>query len=757
MKARILVSQSHYLDALSLLETEPPASLAAMDIFEQRRLYQGIGHRLARQFKDAERDFDAAEQLAKPLPPSYMCLVLISRADLRVDEKQYEQAGTDYRDALALARRNSLKTAEANSLADLARLATLQTHFDEALDLYRQALGIAQALHMQGNVSTILGNLGWSYFELGDFESSFDFYKKGGDASANTGQSGYSAYWFSGLANAQMALHDYQGAERLALSTLQRAYELKNPDTAVQCLNTLAEVMLRTDQLAKAKAYNEEALRVEQDGDSSMLDPDTLKLSGQIAAAEGRFHDADQRFQQVLSDPNADPPLHWESRAGLARLRDAEGETRDARAQYQRAIAAIETARCSIHHDELRLSFLSTGIEVYGQYMDFLLRHNLVSEALHLADLSRARTLSEGLSSGEPCDAPRASHSVLPQQVAKRLGAALLFYWVGEGQSHLWVVTPEKTAHLTLPGAEQIDSLVKAYREALQGTRDPLESADADGQKLYSMLIAPAKNLIPAHSKVIVLPDGKLYDLNFETLIVPGPKPHYWIEDVTLSTGSSLSLLASAAARPSPKEKTLYLVGDTIPPNDNFPKLTQAAEEMKSIEKYFPASRTKTLSGAGATPSAYLDSNPQRYSYIHFVTHGTASRARPLESAVILSKEQNDDSYKLYARDILKKRLSAALVTISACNTSGTRTFSGEGLVGLSWAFLRAGAHNVIGALWEVSDTATPQLMNALYDDLSHGKDPAAALRDAQLSLLHSESVFRKARYWAPFQVYVGS
>jgi CHAT domain-containing protein len=178
---------------------------------------------------------------------------------------------------------------------------------------------------------------------------------------------------------------------------------------------------------------------------------------------------------------------------------------------------------------------------------------------------------------------------------------------------------------------------------------------------------------------------------------------------------------------------------------------------MHSIEKYFPEQRLTILSGTEATPSAYLSSKPEQYALIHFVTHGTASRARPLESAVVLSKEKDEDSYKLYARDIVKRHLSAELVTISACNGAGTRAFSGEGLVGLSWAFLRAGAHNVIGALWEVSDASTPQLMDKLYDGLSRGQGPASALRAAKLSLLHSDTVFKKPFYWAPFQLYAGS
>jgi CHAT domain-containing protein len=199
-------------------------------------------------------------------------------------------------------------------------------------------------------------------------------------------------------------------------------------------------------------------------------------------------------------------------------------------------------------------------------------------------------------------------------------------------------------------------------------------------------------------------------------------------------------------------------VGNTEQPNPDFPLLSHAPAEMKNIERHFPDSNRKVLEGKQATPSAYLNSNPERYSYLHFVTHGTASLTRPLESAVILSKE--GDSYKLYARDIVQHRLNANLVTVSACKGSGTRSYSGEGLVGLAWAFLRAGAHNVIAGLWEVSDASTPQLMDALYDELSHGKDPAAALRDAKLTLLHSAdpgSVFKKPFYWAPFQLYAGS
>jgi CHAT domain-containing protein len=149
-----------------------------------------------------------------------------------------------------------------------------------------------------------------------------------------------------------------------------------------------------------------------------------------------------------------------------------------------------------------------------------------------------------------------------------------------------------------------------------------------------------------------------------------------------------------------------------------------------------------------------MQSRPARFDYIHFVSHATASRLVPLDSAVILSGSGTQDSAKLYAREILSRPLNAELVTISACQGSGVRTYAGEGLVGLAWAFLRAGSRNVIGALWDVSDASTPELMQHLYDGIATGKSPDVSLRAAKLDLLHSRGVFRKPLYWGAFQLY---
>jgi CHAT domain-containing protein len=759
LKAEILVSRSSYKETLELLDEELPSELRSTDVAAQKKVFQGIAHRAGQQFGEAGRDFSEAEQIARALHPKFLCQILIAKGALQVDQKEYPNAEATYKSALAIARHEKLPTLEASTLCDLGRLATSQEHFDEAIDRNQAALQLARSLNLGGLATTILGNMGWSYFELGDFEASLDFYRKGAQASATSGLQGYSAYWFSGVANSYLALREYSLAEDLAQATLKRAHELNDAETVTICLNTLTGILLRRGQFAEAARYNREALKMEEAGLDKFGTTSSLVLAGHIAAAEKRFSDADRFFHRVLAEPDVETPLRWEAEAGLAQTWGDQGRFFEAERQYLKAINTIEQARRSINHDELRLSFLSSGIAVYGEYIDFLVRHGRPADALRQAELSRARTLGEGLSSTAKARS-RTTPSVPPQQLAQRLHATLLFYWMGEKHSYLWAITPAKTAYFTLPPASEIDRPVRVYGEAIVHSTDVLATEDRlTGEKLYATLIAPAQELIPADSHVILLPDGSLYGLNFETLIAPEPKPHYWIEDVTLTTASSMTLLAAAANRPPPKEKNLLLVGNTKLANIEFPPLFQSAIEMKKVEQYFPEPHRLVLEEAKATPGAYLSSNPERFSYVHFSTHGTASSARPLESAVILSPE--GESFKLYARDVVTKHLRAELVTISACYGSGKRAYSGEGLVGLSWAFLRAGAHNVIGALWEVADApATPQLMDSLYNGLNQGKDPATALHDAKLKLLHSPdpgSVFKKPFYWAPFQLYTGS
>jgi CHAT domain-containing protein len=137
---------------------------------------------------------------------------------------------------------------------------------------------------------------------------------------------------------------------------------------------------------------------------------------------------------------------------------------------------------------------------------------------------------------------------------------------------------------------------------------------------------------------------------------------------------------------------------------------------------------------------------------IHFTAHAAANQMNPLESAVILAGPAGAD--KLYARDVSERPLSAALVTISACRSAGERAYAGEGLIGFAWAFLRAGARQVIAGLWDVDDQSTAALMDTLYAGIARGETPPAALRAAKLALIGRGGHVARPYYWGPFEVF---
>jgi len=596
--------------------------------------------------------------------------------------------------------------------------------------------------------------MGWNYAVVGDFESAEDTLKKAEKASVKAGVPGDQVKWLNALADVYFQVHRYDVAVSTSEEALRLARNVGDNRAITNCLNSASDIALATGHTDVAANYNREALGIEQAGlDQFGIVPSAI-ISGRIAAEKKQFAEAAATFQKILANPSIKTALRWEAQASLAGVRAAQGKTALAEHEFNGSISTIAKAWEEIKKEEFRLSFLTSAIRFYDAYMNFLITQKRPLDALKIADKSRAQALEHGLSTGDKEKSSPSADS-RPQEIARRLNATLLFYWLGEERSHLWVITATGVSLFPLPSRAEIDATAKSYLDSFTDPRDPLETGNPDAKKLYTTLIQPAEKLIPKNSRVIILPDRGLHSLNFESLIVPGPKPHYWIEDVTLLTGNSLALLAKTSSTAPPNAASLFLMGDALQASPDFPALPQAGKEVGLVENYFPQDKRTVFTRAQATPSRFLSGKPEEFSYLHFATHGTASTTRPLESAVILSPE--GDSYKLYARDIVQHPLHAYLVTISACNGAGMRTYAGEGLVGLAWAFLRAGAHNVIAGLWEVSNASTPQLMDELYKGLSAGKDPATALRDAKLTLLHSTGNYRKPFYWAPFQLYAGS
>ena len=754
LKAHILFLRGSYQDALLLLNETPPAPVNGTDVVVRQEEVQGLVHTALHQFDEARKNFDDAVRTAGPDEADILGAVISARGNLEIDEFQYIEAEQDFHRALSIARQHNSPNVETSALGNLGFVAMKQAHYDESIDWDREALRFSKSEGQQLSSPNILGNLGWSYFEMGDYESALDFFKQAEQSSAEEGLAIGHINWLNEIGNVYYMQRDYPSAESNMQQALALARQLNDKAGVVQCLNDLSQVSLETGRIPQAERYYKEAMDIENSGQDKTGVPYTLLAAGRVASSKRDFDSAEALFERVIDDPNAETSLQWEAEARLAETFANAGVPARAEAEFQRAIGTIETARATIKTDDLRLSFLTGAISFYSDYIDFLVSQGRPQDALEVAELSRTHALAVGSANGS-AKVSFPLKGFHPAQVATRLNTIILSYWLGPQKSYLWAITQKGTTLFELPRAHEIDSLVRSYRNDLEGPRYPLETQNANGERLYDLLVAPAANLIARGARVTILPDGSLYNLNFETLLAPTPQLHYWIDDVIVANGNSLLLLAASANAKPAKSRKLLLIGDPVSPSTEFPDLPQAPAEMAQIEKYFPAPDRRVLSKQQATADAYLDSQPGQFSFIHFVAHGTASRTSPLDSAVILTKE--GDSYKLYARDVMTHHLSADLVTISACHGAGARTYSGEGLVGLTWAFLRAGAHGVIAALWDVNDRSTSEMMNQLYDEMNKGKSPEVALRDAKLAFVHAHTPYRRPFYWAAFQIYRGS
>jgi len=755
LEANVLVWQGKNDKALGLLVSEPlPPSMGELAI--QRHRLEGLAHTSLHHFPDAEQQIVGAEQLCATSHYAPCDDVMLARGGLEMERGNFDGARLAFEQVLAAARADGNHFAEANALLSLGWSGLERERFDEALDWSDAAYKLATAIDAGHIAQTALGNEGWAYYKLGEPEKALTLFVDAAKRAHNIGAFTFEVTWLTTAGYVYLDAHEYAAAQKSYQQALDLARKTDRKEDVLDALVSLALVSERTGNLPQARDYADKtiALAPKEGNRLDVLYP--MLVKGHVAA---RMHDtaqAEKTFREIEQDPKSHVFLRWEAEHSLAQLYEDDNKPDAADREYRAALTTFETARSSLQHEESSLPFPANASRIYDDYIHFLVSQGKTAEALQVADYDRGRTLAEGLgflqkgTSFKP-DPPRA------QAIARKAGGAILFYWLGEKQSYLWAITAQKTNVFPLPAKSEIEPKAQRYRKALSEQQEFLPTTDEDGHALYNTLVAPAASLLAKDAKIFIIPDGSLNTLNFETLLVPGPSQHYWIEDVTIADASSLRMLAASAATNKPKG-SLLILGNAVAPNPDYPELRKAAAEMQIVEQHFPPAQQRVFAREQATPAAYLASKPEQFSYIHFVAHGTASRVSPLDSAIVLSRASAaDDSFKLYARDIIHHPLRADLVTISTCYGAGSRAYSGEGLVGLSWAFLRAGAHNVIGALWEVSDVSTPRLMDALYGSVKKGNTPETALRAAKLSLMHSGSAFSKPFYWAPFQLYTGS
>jgi len=625
--------------------------------------------------------------------------------------------------------------------------------FDEAipfLDAARESAGQCGAKYL---LAASLGNLGWCYLMLGDIDRAQDAFTRAEALSAQIGYRDAQQRWLGQLGNICMIRRDLDRAADYQQRAAALARDIGNDAWVAIAFNNLAQISLEKGDLAAARSFIGQALAINRRlGDQGSLVYSEL-VAAAIDAKARQYGPAESGYQTAIEQaPRAHAPdVLWAAHGWLAALYQETGRPMQAEAQYRNAIDTIDREWDKLKSDDWKTTFLAlrTLIGFFQDYVDFLIDRGQTEKALEVAESSRARVLNQRLEHRGAVSPNFQLRKLL--DVARESHAVILSYWLAPERCSVWVIGSGRVSRFDLPPAKEIAGMVQKYTELVTQGGDPLARNDAAASALYHAVLGPVYKLIPPGSNVIVVPDGALHELAFETLVVPGPQPHYWIEDAAIATAPSLRVLQGDDHQPA-RTPRLLLMGDPVLIGQEFPPLPKVKKEIAAVEEQFPAPNRMVFTGASAVPAEYAKASPANFTDIHFATHATANRESPLNSAIILSHQ--GDSYKLYARDVAGVPLRAELVTLSACRSAGAIAYAGEGLMGFAWAFLQAGAQNVIATLWDEDDAVSADLMRVLYKEIAAGQTPARALRDSKLALMRSSARYRLPYYWGPLQVF---
>lgn len=189
--------------------------------------------------------------------------------------------------------------------------------------------------------------------------------------------------------------------------------------------------------------------------------------------------------------------------------------------------------------------------------------------------------------------------------------------------------------------------------------------------------------------------------------------------------------------------------------NSKIEPLASSEQELRNIFSMFTKSgiRAKALLWGCANKSSFANDSISNYKYIHLATHGFVNSEKPELSGIQFSQSKTDDGM-MYSGDVYNLTLKCDLLALSACETGLGKIMRGEGIVGLTRAFLYSGASNLLVSLWKVSDNSTSQMMVEFYQQMllkeNNELNYAALLQKAKQILILDKN-YSRPYYWAPF------
>ena len=713
-------------------------------------------------------------------------LVLQLIGDIQIYQGDLTASIMSFQEAIGMMQELGDRKAELHALSDAAHAYDLLGDAEESISMLEQALAMARQAHDAAYEWRILNNLGVSYRQLGDYDHAIESYEWALANRHAAGDPRGQTLAYNNLGNVKSAAGSPLQAAKFHTRALALARQIGSKEDEARALSSLGNTELLRGEASKALEHERAALALREALGDVSGQADADENIGRALRRLGRLDEAAAAIEQALTIRRRINEQYndADSLFDLARLESDRGQYAQA-IEDATAATTLDEALRRIDNPDLRVAFRARGGDAYELLIDLLQQHGRPgTAAFDVSERARARVLLESVAESR---IDRSRYSALPQpepltgaEIQQRVldsGTVLLEFAIGKDHSWLWAVTPSDVVTVELPPRRVVDAAARrAYEElSTQSTHAAVAAA-----ALSRMLLGGIATRLRTEwrgKRLAIVPSGPLGYVPFAALPVPGSHIPVALsaahEIVMVPSASVIAALREEAARRPRARGAIAIVADPVfdvtdPRVAEAPRapttaphgapalsrLSFSRAEADAIASFASGVPVLKETGFEATRDSILGGALDDYRIVHLATHGVIDSDRPARSALILSLVGRTgaplDGY-LRQRDIYNLSLDADLVVLSACQTAVGKQVSGEGLMGLTRAFMYAGTPRVVATLWEVGDRATADFMKVFYRDLlQQHLRPAAALRDAQVEMARNPR-YASPYYWAGF------
>jgi len=721
-------------------------------------------------------------------------------------------ARSAYQESIALQRSLGRDSAAANAELGLGNLLFRDGDLGAALEAYEGArdefrrLGDSSYLQLAGlNIGAALG-------EMGNFERAVTAFDQALAAPAGKESDRTRAGLWVNRGNALEELERWDDAAQSYRRAEQAARQGGFEDILSKVVKDRGGLALRRGDLAGARPLLEESLALARASGAHARLAAALDELGELERLDRHLERSAELLQEAsrLADGDGLADKQVRSCYLLALLHRDRGDLDPALATVRSGIAATERVRARLADEGDRAAYLASVHQLYQLQVALelalerrdpgvghvaaafaaaeqgrarMLIDLLDPSLLDPAELGRERPAARSAATDNPPSSLLAARTPLDPAALARLlpaDAALLEYVIGPDSAVLLVVHQSDLRALDLGPSRAVAEAVRDLSAELEQPRIlGAQRYRERAARLFDLVVRPALPYLARVRQLIVSPDGPLYRIPLATLVTDRDQGSgygdlaYLGARFEISRAPSATLLAALderARRRTRGEDELVAFGDPAPPGSpqgghrtrsdvpldeaELLPLPASRREVERIGRIFPGAAT--FVGAAASEQRYKnDPRVAGARILHLAAHGIPNDREPMLSAIVLAPGDASQDGLLQAHEIAGLTLHADLVTLSACRSALGRELAGEGFVGLTQAFLEAGASSVLATLQPVSDVATSELMTRFYEALRRGEPAARALASAQRAL-RRRGDFAHPAFWAPF-VLVGA